>query len=187
MPWLLAVPGHQQIRYWLYEMGRSPSAMMKDSNHLDHLSIEKCKCIFYEISVQRNEINGLVQDCSISSANALEILQSCTKPSIWNITKHLSSSKKNHPIRIRFPVPQGSVQIRRCYLCPRWWWGWPKCNRCFPGWYSHHTVDCGNEFYGASLMMAIHAPALPDPAGDKKIHRLVSCLVNVFNTLWEVV
>ena len=28
-------------------------------------------------------INGLVQDCSISSAVAMEILQSCTKPSIW--------------------------------------------------------------------------------------------------------
>ena len=27
-------------------------------------------------------INGLVQDCSISIANALEILQSCTEPSI---------------------------------------------------------------------------------------------------------
>ena len=31
-------------------------------------------------------IDGLWQDCSISSANALEILQSCTKPSIWTRT-----------------------------------------------------------------------------------------------------
>ena len=30
-------------------------------------------------------LDGLVQDCSISSANALEILQSCTKPlTCWN-------------------------------------------------------------------------------------------------------
>ena len=28
-------------------------------------------------------INGLVQDCSISSALAMELLQSCTKPSIY--------------------------------------------------------------------------------------------------------
>ena len=28
-------------------------------------------------------INGLVQDCSNSIANALELLQSCTKPLIW--------------------------------------------------------------------------------------------------------
>ena len=42
-------------------------------------------------------IDGLVQDCSISIANALEILQSCTKPFIWHhrpqwvkwVSKHL--------------------------------------------------------------------------------------------------
>ena len=28
-------------------------------------------------------MDGLVQDCSNSSANALELLQSCTKPSIY--------------------------------------------------------------------------------------------------------
>ena len=33
----------------------------------------------------RCHIDGLVQDCSISIANALELLQSCTKPSIWPI------------------------------------------------------------------------------------------------------
>ena len=31
-------------------------------------------------------IDGLVQDCSISIANALEILQSCTKPSIGSVS-----------------------------------------------------------------------------------------------------
>ena len=30
---------------------------------------------------KRFEIGGLVQDCSNSSANALELLQSCSKPS----------------------------------------------------------------------------------------------------------
>ena len=30
------------------------------------------------------DIDGLVQDCSISIANTLEILQSCTEPSIWD-------------------------------------------------------------------------------------------------------
>ena len=32
-----------------------------------------------------NSIDGLVQDCRISISNALEILQSCTKPSIWSL------------------------------------------------------------------------------------------------------
>ena len=32
-----------------------------------------------------HQIDGLVQDCSISSALAMEILQSCTKSSKWNL------------------------------------------------------------------------------------------------------
>ena len=33
--------------------------------------------------VRRRNIDGFLQDCNISIANALELLQSCTKPSIW--------------------------------------------------------------------------------------------------------
>ena len=33
--------------------------------------------------IELNHIDGLVQDCSNSIANALELLQSCTKPSIY--------------------------------------------------------------------------------------------------------
>ena len=36
----------------------------------------------------KNHIDGLVQDCSISIANALEIPQFCAKPSIWNYQKY---------------------------------------------------------------------------------------------------
>ena len=38
-------------------------------------------------------LDGLVQDCSISIVNALEILQSCTNPSIY--TAHCIN--RNHP------------------------------------------------------------------------------------------
>ena len=34
-------------------------------------------------------IDGLVQDCSNSIANALDLLQSCTKPLIWYIGYHI--------------------------------------------------------------------------------------------------
>ena len=34
-------------------------------------------------NILTHHIDGLVQDCSNSIANALELLQSCTKPSIW--------------------------------------------------------------------------------------------------------
>ena len=36
-------------------------------------------------------IDGFVQDCSISIAKALEILQSCTKPSIYEILNPIPS------------------------------------------------------------------------------------------------
>ena len=38
--------------------------------------------IIYHLLVQRLNIDGLVQDCSISIANALDKGQSSTKPSI---------------------------------------------------------------------------------------------------------
>ena len=53
--------------------------------------------------IENANIDGLVQDCSISSSNALEILQSCTKPSIW----FYDSSKR--------------FSIQRVNFCPRVW------------------------------------------------------------------
>ena len=38
----------------------------------------------YQPQLCYNHIHGLVQGCSNSIANALELLQSCTKPSIYN-------------------------------------------------------------------------------------------------------
>ena len=41
----------------------------------------------YQIYIDADEkwyFDGSVQDCSISSALAMEILQSCTEPSTWN-------------------------------------------------------------------------------------------------------
>ena len=41
--------------------------------------------LFMCVNAQKENIYGLMQDCSISIANAMEILQSCTKPSIWKL------------------------------------------------------------------------------------------------------
>ena len=43
--------------------------------------------LLYEWSLTNCHIDGLVQNCSISDALALEILQSYTEPSIWDIWK----------------------------------------------------------------------------------------------------
>ena len=37
----------------------------------------------------QHEMNGLVQDCSNSITNALELLQSCTKPSKYSLSHPL--------------------------------------------------------------------------------------------------
>ena len=43
-------------------------------------------CIYASLSLNElncQEIDGLMQDCSISSALVMELLQSCAKPSKW--------------------------------------------------------------------------------------------------------
>ena len=45
----------------------------------------KSRC---DAKIVQINLDGLEQDCSISSANALEILQSCTKLSVWSQNNH---------------------------------------------------------------------------------------------------
>ena len=64
------------------------------------------------LTAAENDINGLVQDCSNSSALALELLQSSAKPSIgqnWtNITEGRTDTitKQNQTRRNRVYIPQ---------------------------------------------------------------------------------
>ena len=85
------------------------------------------------------DVSGLVQDCSNSIANALELLQSCTKPSIY--TMSMSS------------------------VMDQWWWAratykwhdrlWhPVKNRFILPWTSHQTVD--EEVFGQSNSISYH-------------------------------
>ena len=59
------------------------------TNHLIHYMVLPWGCI--DVTEAKGEgvrweyLNGLVQDCSNSTANALELPRSCTKPSIWLI------------------------------------------------------------------------------------------------------
>ena len=65
-----------------------PINMKKDHRLLTPTSESLEKCLFNKcnmvISMLHN-IDGSVQDCSNSTANALELLQSCTKPSIYDL------------------------------------------------------------------------------------------------------
>ena len=55
--------------------------------------------LYENIELELEHIDGLVQNCSNSIANALKLLQSCAKPSIWltrlrTINAYLKSSQK---------------------------------------------------------------------------------------------
>ena len=41
--------------------------------------------------ITNSYIDALVQDCSHSIANALELLQPCTKPSIWDMPARMAA------------------------------------------------------------------------------------------------
>ena len=50
-----------------------------------HTIDTRITCTFFNIwRTEDDHLDDLLQDCSISSALAMEILQSCTKPSIWS-------------------------------------------------------------------------------------------------------
>ena len=46
-------------------------------------AITQLSIILYCIQHYNDHVHGLVQNCSISSASAMEILKCCTKPSMW--------------------------------------------------------------------------------------------------------
>ena len=54
---------------------------------------EKCSGTYPGYN-HKTHINGLVQDCSNSTANALALLQLCAKPVIWSTYNYTSVSEK---------------------------------------------------------------------------------------------
>ena len=53
----------------------------------------------FEHSSNGHDFDGLVQDCSNSSALAMELLQSCTKPSTYQSTSFLVFNHKEQRYR----------------------------------------------------------------------------------------
>ena len=69
-------------------------------------------------SQNTSRIDGLVQDCSNSSASALELLQSCTKPLTyhphrWHVNHFVSILDNNIPVVIR-TTPYISYWNKNC-------------------------------------------------------------------------
>ena len=80
-------------------------------------------CLSLQCCVQYNTA-GLVQDCSISIANALEILQSCTKPSLCHIGPCYTRTWTYFIINLLYPFlfirswKGGILVSRRPSICP---------------------------------------------------------------------
>ena len=106
---------------------------------LRHLSNFRVISHYYtQISeiLQDLDIEGLVQHCSNSIANALELLQSCTKPSLWWLVlldikiahdsfisvdkkSRFQHLKKESSMEYAEDVSSGSLQI--CFISYRYW------------------------------------------------------------------
>ena len=80
--WSVSDLGGPSIIYWDHEMIKSIKELVK---------IRQSVFTLYSDTSTNRHIDGFLQDCSISSALAMEILQSCVKPWIWYQLMHLWS------------------------------------------------------------------------------------------------
>ena len=76
------------------------------------------------VDLQQRDIDGLVQDCSIFIANALEILQSCAKPSVCsaNCEPHYTTKLLGGILVSLRPSVRPS--LIPCLLCSAYSSGW---------------------------------------------------------------
>ena len=84
------------------------------------------KSLFSTARYRLSYIDGLVQDCNISIANALEMLQSCTKPSTYNKEKspyHLHSDLSSPEMRhfsLVWQTHRHRAPRQHCFHSPRY-------------------------------------------------------------------
>ena len=97
---------------------------IQSSLHILWLLFVFSEVLVIEWSLHKSHIN----DCSITITNALEILQFCTKESIWG---------QDRGVHCEFKVRNLSVP-------PLWLW-------CYFQWYVHHIWLCWNESSTASV------------------------------------
>ena len=65
-----------------------------------------------------NDMDGLVQDCSVFCSLAMEILQSCTKPSIWLLHVKLPQNVEFVCIREQFRESQWEIGEKYIMIVP---------------------------------------------------------------------
>ena len=78
------VPWNSNSTSWLYQWPPTSKVALLWQRNIGMFWV-LCYVVVISWLPDNHNVIGLVQDCSISIANALEILQSCTKPSMWSI------------------------------------------------------------------------------------------------------
>ena len=88
------------------------SGTLPHSHHTSRYWYSGCSAPLDTLQIKRRDADGLVQDCSKSSALALELLLSCTKPSIEHsllivkcfISQLFIKDTHSSPVRARYGV-----------------------------------------------------------------------------------
>ena len=111
----------------------------------------------YNANVYIKYIDGLVQDCSISSANALEILQPCTKPSML-----VKNTPHSSTVGVRYGI----------YCCE--YKTWPMFNLL-------SSLQCCKAIYRESAV--IHYDEISSPHNGALYLYTVRCRYNAVNFL----
>ena len=102
----------KNIWYWCINLHMWPCPKFQTSSelildiHFPVIYLSKAQVHWsklYSASSYHHHFDGLVHDCSNSSALALELLQSCTKPLICSVIWTSSLRKSTCPIKIILP------------------------------------------------------------------------------------
>ena len=102
--WSVSVLGGPSIIYWDHEMIKSIKELVK---------IRQSVFTLYSDTSTNRHTNGFLQDCSISSALAMEILQSCVKPWIWYQCIRLRSCLSTFLLKIFLQTIKNSLVAKR--------------------------------------------------------------------------
>ena len=126
------------------------------------------------LTMRRNPIDGLVQHCSISIANALEIMQSCTKPSI-EILSHINGLVQASPLLTHWRYCSFALTHRYLHLYLHHW-NTKSCHKKNKLGYQSHKMrqKKSHNFRNKSTidkMKNTHTPEKVNTTVEKNFHQ----------------
>ena len=82
-------------------------------------------CSYMHAWIAKWHIYGLMRDCNISSALAMELLHSCTKSSIWDTHNNhfeyvFKTKETSYRSRFSFSLVVKKIHVDKCFIKPSW-------------------------------------------------------------------